>query len=94
MNSYKLTTDEVRNNHRAGIPNSQTSDSDGLFDRWLADFAEDIAVRVLTEVAADVESGKPVQDGSEYRQWMMAGIDRALFRIRERATERPIDPKG
>jgi hypothetical protein len=41
----------------------------------------------LEEAAADVESSKPVQDGAEYRQGMVAGIDRALFRIRARAAE-------
>jgi|GEM_PF-4887058 len=57
------------------------------FDRWRAAYAKDIAVKVLEEIAAEVESSKPVQDGSELRQWMTAGIDRALFRINQRATE-------
>ena len=82
MSDYTLTTDDVRNNHRAGIPSSQFSKSDGLFDRWLAAHDAEVAAKVLDEVAADVESSKPVQDGSELRQWMAAGIDRALFRIR------------
>jgi len=47
MSDYKLATDDVRNNHRAGIPNSQTSDSDGLFDCWLAAHDAEVAAKVL-----------------------------------------------
>ena len=96
MSDYTPPTEVIRQavtfeRNRLGEPRTISVEK---FERWLAKHDTEVAAKVLTEVAADVESGKPIQDGSEYRQWMMAGIDRALFRIRERATERPIDPRG
>ena len=46
-----------------------------------------VAVKVLEEIASEVESSKPIDDSSRYRQGIAAGIDRALFRINQRAAE-------
>ena len=78
MSDYTPTTEEVETHWvNVGFAGDRAS-----FRRWLAKNDAEVAATVRKEAAADVESSKPVQDGSEYRQWMAAGIDRALFRIR------------
>jgi len=66
MSDYTLTTDDVRNNHRAGIPSSQTSKSDGLFDRWLAAHDAEVAATALEHAAEWIEGvGRPTRTASE-----------------------------
>ena len=78
MSDYTPTTQEVETHWvNVGFAGDRPS-----FRRWLAKHDAEVADKVREAIAADVESSKPVQDGSELRQWMAAGIDRALFRIR------------